>query len=261
MGLRPKGNFRGQISDCRFDAKQAITYSTSSKRFEHKQGSEVAVRVKIEGIISLADARAALRYGADALGFVFAKSPRQIEVKKAKRIVANIGPFVQTVGLFVDASIDEIMATGNAVGFDVLQLHGCETAQWINDHLDAPFLKVFKPRRAAFTGDIEKFRAELDRPGQLRAIVLDAYDPKLAGGTGKKLPWEWIARARTAGKLKKLPSIILAGGLTPDNVAEAVRIAKPAAVDVASGVESRPGKKDYGKLRDFIAAAKGTPGT
>ena len=217
----------------------------------------MAVRVKIEGITSLADARAAIRYGADALGFVFAKSPRRVDVKTARRIVANIGPFVQTVGLFVDASIDEIIATGNAVGFDILQLHGGETARWINDHLDVPFLKVFKPRRAAFAGAIEKFQAELDRPRQLRAIVLDAYDPKLAGGTGKKLPWEWIARARTAGKLKKLPSIILAGGLTPKNVAEAVRIAKPAAVDVASGVESGPGKKDYGKLRDFIAAAKG----
>ena len=217
----------------------------------------MAVRVKIEGITSLPDARAAIRYGADALGFVFAKSPRRVDVKTARRIVENIGPFVQTVGLFVDAGIDEIISTGNAVGFDILQLHGSETARWINDHLDVPFLKVFKPRRAGFTGAIERFRVGLDRPGQLRAIVLDAYDPKLAGGTGKKLPWEWIARARTAGKLKKLPSIILAGGLTPKNVAEAVRIAKPAAVDVASGVESGPGKKDYGKLRDFIAAAKG----
>ena len=216
----------------------------------------MAVRVKIEGITSLADARAAIRYGADALGLVFAKSPRQVEVKKAKRIVANLGPFVQTVGLFVDASIDEIIAIGNVVGFDILQLHGDETARWINRYLDAPFLKVFRPRRAKFTGPLEKFRASLDRPGQLRGVVLDAYDPKLAGGTGKQLPWEWIARAREAGQLKKLPSIILAGGLTSDNVAEAVRIARPAAVDVASGVESRPGKKDYGKLRDFIAAAK-----
>ncbi len=217
----------------------------------------MAVRVKIEGITSLADARGAICYGADALGFVFAKSPRRVDVKTARRIVANIGPFVQTVGLFVDASIDEIIATRNAVGFDILQLHGSETARWVNEHLDVPFLKVFKPRRAGFTGTIDKFRTKLDRPGQLRAIVLDAYDPKLAGGTGKKLPWQWIAQARTAGKLKKLPSIILAGGLTPGNVAEAVRIARPEAVDVASGVESRPGKKDYGKLRDFISAAKG----
>ena len=216
----------------------------------------MAVRIKIEGITSLADARAAVGYGADALGFVFAKSPRRIDIKKARRIVANIGPFVQTVGLFVDASIDEIIATGNAVGFDIVQLHGSETAQWINKHLDAPFLKVFKPRRAGFTGAVERFRAALDRPGQLRAIVLDAYDPKLAGGTGKKLPWEWIARAKTAGKLRKLPPIILAGGLTPKNVAEAVRIARPAAVDVSSGVESQPGKKDYSKMRDFISAVK-----
>ena len=218
----------------------------------------MAVRVKIEGITSLADARAAIRYGADALGLVFAKSPRRVDIKKARRIVANLEPFVQTVGLFVDSSIDEIIATGNAVGFDILQLHGRETANWINQYLDAPFLKVFKPRRANFTGPLEKFRAALDRPAQLRGIVLDAYDPKLAGGTGKQLPWEWIARARTAGKLKNLPPIILAGGLTPDNVARAVRIAKPAAVDVSSGVESRPGKKDYAKLRDFIAAAKAT---
>ena len=217
----------------------------------------MAVRVKIEGITSLADARAAIRYGADALGFVFAKSPRMVDVKTARRIVANLGPFVQTVGLFVDADIDQIIATGNAVGFDILQLHGRETARWVNTHLDVPFLKVFKPKRAAFTDQIDKFRAKLDRPAQLRAAVLDAYDPKLAGGTGKTLPWQWIARARENGKLKKLPPIILAGGLTPENVAQAVSIAKPAAVDVASGVESRPGKKDYIKIRDFIAAAKG----
>ena len=217
----------------------------------------MAVRVKIEGITSLADARAAIRYGADALGFVFAKSPRRVDIKKACRIVANVDPFVQTVGLFVDAGIDEIIATGNAVGFDIIQLHGRETAQWINSHLDVPFLKVFKPRSTAFTAEIDRFRARLARPAQLRAVVLDAYDPELAGGTGKTLPWKWIARARESGKLKKLPPIILAGGLTPDNVAEAVRMAAPAAVDVASGVESRPGKKDYIKLRDFIAAAKG----
>ena len=143
------------------------------------------------------------------------------------------------------------------MGFDILQLHGRETAHWVNTHLDVPFLKVFKPKRAAFTDQIKKFRAKLDRPAQLRAVVLDAYDSKLAGGTGKTLPWQWIARARENGKLKKLPPIILAGGLTPDNVAQAVSIAKPAGVDVASGVESRPGKKDYIKMRDFIAAAKG----
>lgn len=220
-------------------------------------GSPQAVRVKIEGITSLADARAAIRYGADALGLVFARSPRQVDVKKARRIIANLEPFVQTVGLFVDPDIDELIATGNEVGFDILQLHGSETPRWINQYLDVPFLKAFKPRRPGFTTSLGRFREALDRPQQLRGIVLDAYDPALAGGTGKTLPWKWIARARDAGKLKNLPPIILAGGLTPDNVAEAVRIARPAAVDVASGVESRPGKKDYAKLRDFIAAAKG----
>ena len=217
----------------------------------------MAVRVKIEGITSLADARAAVRYGADALGLVFAQSPRQVDIKKARRIVASLEPFVQTVGLFVNPSIDEVIAAGNAVGFDILQLHGSETPGWINRYLDVPFLKAFRPRRPGFASSLHRFRGALERPRQLRGMVLDAYHPSLAGGTGKTLPWEWIARARTAGKLKKSPPIILAGGLTPDNIAQAVRIAKPAAVDVSSGVESRPGKKDYAKLRDFIAAAKG----
>ena len=217
----------------------------------------MAVRVKIEGITSLKDARAAVRYGADAIGLVFVKSPRRIEVKRARRIVADLGPFVQTIGLFVDPDIDEIISIGNAVGFDIIQLHGSETAGWINEYLDAPFIKAFRPKRSSFTNQLHRFRTGLDRPHQCRAVLLDAYDPKLPGGTGKTLPWQWIARARQSGKLKGLPPIVLAGGLNPDNVAEAVRTARPCAVDVASGVESSPGSKDYAKIRDFIAAAKG----
>ena len=214
------------------------------------------VRVKIEGITNLTDARAALRYGADALGLVFTESPRQLNIKKAQRIVAQLGPFVQTVGLFVDPDIEQIVSTGNAVGFDILQLHGSETATWINRYLDVPFIKAFHPRRSDFTTRLHRFKAALDRPHQFRALVLDAYDPKLAGGTGKTLPWRWIERAREKGQLKGLPPLVLAGGLNPDNVAQAIRTTKPAAVDVSSGVESKPGKKDYAKLRDFIAAAK-----
>jgi len=217
----------------------------------------VVVRVKIEGITNLADARAAVRYAPDAIGLVFADSPRRVDIRTAKRIVAHLEPFVQSVGLFVDPEVDELIETGNVVGFDIVQLHGSETAEWINECLDVPFIKAFRPRRSEFTGQLQCFRAELKRPGQWRALLLDAYHPGLAGGTGKTLPWEWIAQARQKGKLKGLPPLILAGGLNLDNVAEAVRIAKPAAVDVASGVESRPGKKDYGKLRDFIATAKG----
>ena len=217
----------------------------------------MAVRVKIEGITNLKDARAAVRYGADAIGLVFVKSPRRVEVKQARRIVANLGPFVQTIGLFVDPDIDEVISIGNTVGFDIIQLHGSESAGWINEHLDAPFIKAFRPRRSSFTSQLHRFRSELDRPYQCRGVLLDAYDPKLAGGTGKTLSWEWIARARDGGKLKGLPPIVLAGGLNPDNVAEAVRTARPFAVDVVSGIEASPGKKDYAKIRDFIAAAKG----
>ena len=218
----------------------------------------MAVRVKIEGITSVADARAAVRYGADAIGLVFAKSPRQVDIKKAKRIVAALGPFVQSVGLFVDATIEQIIATGSEVGFDILQLHGKETPRWINSHLDGPFIKAFRPRSGAFTGQLHRFASQLERKHQWRGFVLDAYDPKLAGGTGKTLKWDWVAKTRAKGELKGLPALVLAGGLNPDNVAQAVRIARPSAVDVASGVESKPGKKDYAKLRDFIAAAKGT---
>ena len=218
----------------------------------------MAVRVKIEGITSVADARAAVRYGADAIGLVFAKSPRQVDIKKAKRIVAALGPFVQSVGLFVDATIEQIIATDSEVGFDILQLHGKETARWINSHLDEPFIKAFRPRSGAFAAQLHRFGARLERKHQWRGLVLDAYDPKLAGGTGRTLKWEWIAKAREKGKLKGLPALVLAGGLNPGNVAQAVWIARPDAVDVASGVESKPGKKDYAKLRDFIAAAKGT---
>ena len=145
----------------------------------------MALRVKIEGITSVADAKAAIRYGADEIGLVFAKSPRRVDIKKARRIVASLGPLVQSVGLFVDATIEEIVATGNAVGFDMLQLHGKETPRWINQHLDAPFIKAFHPRSAGFAGQLQRFGAGLDRRVRATSIANPRPNSSTACGGGQ----------------------------------------------------------------------------
>jgi phosphoribosylanthranilate isomerase len=201
------------------------------------------VRVKICGITNLADAMTAVEAGADALGFVFyEKSPRFINPLAAAEIIAKLPPFVQPVGLFVNEEAEKINWTADYCGLDLVQLHGDETPE---DCLEVN-RRVIKAFRMQSTVSIEPLRKY-----QVSGFLLDAWCPDCYGGTGKTFNWEMAAAASQYGR------IILAGGLTPENVAEAIVAVRPYAVDVSSGVESVPGKKDREKVREFIKRAKG----
>lgn len=202
------------------------------------------VRIKICGITNPGDARLAAELGAHALGFIFyPKSPRSVAPDAARDIIMNLPPFVMTVGVFVDEEAGVVRELAERVGLDWVQLHGQESPEYCR-LLKRRVIKGFRVRGQ------EIFRQLREYQGSAQAFLLDAYKPGTPGGTGEIFDWE-IAR-----QAKELGPIILAGGLTSANVAQAVRTAQPAAVDVASGVEAAPGRKDPEKLRAFFAALR-----
>ena len=189
------------------------------------------VRIKICGITNLDDANLAVKLGADALGFIFAPSPRRIDPKTARDIIRHIPPFVRTVGVFVDEApekIDEIIAF---CGIDLVQLHGDEPPEICGRFMP----RTIKALRIADESVIESVKVY---KGKVKALLLDTYSEKMAGGTGKGFDWEIAIKIRDSD----IP-IILAGGLGPSNIEEAISRVRPYAVDVNSGVEERPGKK------------------
>lgn len=201
------------------------------------------IKVKICGITSLEDALAAVEARADALGFVFVeKSPRCVSPQKAAAIIATLPPFVQTVGLFVDDDPERINWTADFCGLDVIQLHGEESPDFCTE-IRRRIIKVFRVKDAASLSSLARY--------QVAGYLLDAWSPDAHGGTGTTFDWS-LARELTGSR-----PIILAGGLSPDNVREAIDIVRPYGVDVSSGVESSPGKKDLEKVRKFIAEVKG----
>jgi len=198
------------------------------------------VRVKICGITNLEDALATVNNGADALGFVFAPSPRQVTPDLVRRIVRALPAFVQAVGVFVNAGLDEINEMRNYCGLDMIQLSGEESEEMVNA-LGRRAIKSIHVR-CGRQPDSESYPAA--------TLLLDTYDPQVKGGSGQSFDWSLASAAA-----RKRP-IILAGGLNPENVAEAVAMVKPHAVDVSSGVEKEPGRKDHDKIARFIARAK-----
>jgi len=201
------------------------------------------IRVKICGITSREDAWAAVEAGADAIGFIFVKgSPRWIEPEAAAAIAREVGPFVTTVGVFMDKTVEEVEKIGAACGLSLAQLHGSEPPELCR-RLRLPFVKSIRVRS-------EDDLATLSNYPQARAFLLDTYDAERPGGTGKTFPWEIAAKAAQEAK------IVLSGGLTPGNVAQAVTQVRPYAVDVSSGIEIVPGRKDHRKMREFIDEAK-----
>ena len=200
------------------------------------------IRVKICGIASLEDALAAIDAGADALGFVFSpKSPRHVFPEQAAAIIRHLPPFVQTVGLFVNETVETVNTTADLCGLDIIQLHGDEPPGFC-DSVNRRVIKAFRVKDIASLAPIKDYRVS--------ACLLDAWSPVAHGGTGQTFNWEFAACAAHSGR------IILAGGLNPDNVAEAIRQVRPYGVDVSSGVESAPGKKDAVLVQAFVAAAK-----
>lgn len=203
----------------------------------------MTVRVKICGLTRIEDALAAAAAGADAIGLVFyAPSPRSVSIEQARKIVYALPPFVSTVGLFVDASAEIVREVLGRVPLSTLQFHGDESAEFCRQ-FQLPYLKAIR------------VQADTDLPALAReyrdaaGLLLDAWVAGVPGGTGETFSWELIP----TGLDKPL---ILAGGLTPDNVAAAVRQVRPWAVDVSGGVEQDKGIKDAAKMTLFIKGAK-----
>ncbi|HVO11861.1 MAG TPA: phosphoribosylanthranilate isomerase [Vicinamibacteria bacterium] len=205
--------------------------------------------VKICGITSPEDAALAVDAGADALGFVFwPMSPRRVELARAAAIARQLPPFVLRVGVFVNAPRDEMARVADAVGLDVLQLHGDEP----------PEALVALPRRAIKAVRVGRRFASDEAKRYLGCTAGLLVDTRLTGDSsqppgGTGVPFDW---SLVTGLAAQVPFLVLAGGLTPHNVAEAVKVVRPQAVDVASGVETMPGKKDPGRVRAFVAAAR-----
>ena len=200
------------------------------------------VRVKICGVTNAEDALLACELGADAIGLnFFPKSPRCVTPFVAQNIVHKLPPFVAAVGVFVNWKPAAVIALAKALQLVGAQLHGDETPDDVSQVAEKlQVIKALRPARGSKPADLNRYR-------NAAAILLDAAGTGKYGGSGETADWEF---AREAAKSHR---VILAGGLTPANVAEAIRNGKPYAVDVASGVESKPGKKDAGKLREFFA--------
>jgi phosphoribosylanthranilate isomerase len=200
-------------------------------------------KVKICGITTVEDGLMAVEAGADALGFVFYdRSPRNIDPERAAEIIRVLPPFVQVVGLFVHARLEFVNAMADRCRLDIVQLHGDEPQEFCA-RVNRRVIKAFRVKDITSLDPMKDYR--------VAGYLLDAYSPKAFGGTGITFNWE------TAEIAKKFGPIILAGGLCPDNVAEAVGQVAPYGVDVSSGVESSPGRKDPAKVREFIKRAKG----
>jgi len=203
----------------------------------------MSVVVKICGITSAQDAEAVAAAGADAIGMVFyAPSSRAVSVPQAVEISRSIPPGIVRVGVFVDAAPEFMQAALRECDLNLLQFHGEEDPDYCRQ-FGVMSMKAFRVRDAASLEVLADYFTE--------AFLLDTYSADKLGGTGERFDWALAREARNFGK-----PIFLAGGLTPGNVAEAVRAAQPYAVDVSSGVESSPGKKDIEKVKEFIRAAK-----
>ncbi len=201
------------------------------------------MRVKVCGITRVEDAWLAAELGASAVGFIFwPSSPRFVTPGVAREIVDVLPPFVVPVGVFVDQSIEEIQDTVATVGLGVVQLHGIESPAACA-RLGSRVIKSVSVRDARTTLDPDTYPAPI-------TILLDAHDPERRGGTGRTVDWDLAARIAATRRT------ILSGGLTASNVIEAVARVRPHAIDVSSGVEDAPGRKDAGKLRAFFAAVE-----
>ena len=204
----------------------------------------MSVKVKICGITSVSDANAAAESGADALGFMFwDKSPRAVSLGAAAEIVRQLPPFIVKVGVFVNAEEDLVIRAIRECGLNLLQFHGDETPEYCLQ-FGLMSMKAFRMRDAGSLKALANYPTD--------AWLLDAYTRGKPGGTGEQFDWDLAVEAVKLGR-----PIFLAGGLTPENVGEAVTRVQPYAVDVSSGVEAAPGRKDHAKVREFIAAARG----
>ena len=205
----------------------------------------MSVRVKICGITSIDDAQAAVEAGADALGFMFYEpSPRYLTPEEAGAIIRELPDHVARVGVFVDADEPTIRSTSTSAGLDTLQFHGNESPDFCTQ-FELRTIKAFRMKDRESLAQLAGYRTD--------AWLLDSYVQGVPGGTGERFNWDLAVEAKRLGC-----PILLAGGLTPDNAGEAVDQVAPFGLDVSSGVEAAPGRKDAAKMATLIASAKGS---
>ena len=212
------------------------------------------VRVKIEGLREPATALRIAQMGADAIGLVFADSPRWVSPEQARAIVDILPPWVAAVGVFVNADPDTINRVVQRTLIDYAQLHGDEGPEIVGQ-IRVPCIKAFRVRDPGWLAEIRRWLEGVTARSNLAAILLDAYNPDARGGTGQRFNWQLVRDARDSGQMAGLDPIILAGGLDASCVSSAIEIVKPWAVDVATGVEKAPGVKDLKKVEDFLRAS------
>ena len=206
----------------------------------------MSTRVKICGITNGEDARLAAEHGAWAIGLIFwPNSPRRCELADAEAIGAELRRDLELTGVFVNATLDEVAQTADAASLSILQLHGDEGPAYCREAARRTGCKVMKAARVRGAADITALRAF---PTDLH--LLDAYVPQTPGGTGASFNWE-LARRHRGSSL-----VVLSGGLTPENVGQAIEVAHPFAVDSASGTEAEPGRKDPAKVKAFFRAVE-----
>jgi phosphoribosylanthranilate isomerase len=208
--------------------------------------TRMSAKIKICGITNHEDAETAVHEGADALGFVFySQSPRYVEPALAKRIIGKLPPFVLPIGVFVNQDLDTVRRLFDDCGLALAQLHGDESPGFC-ESLHRPVLRAIRLR------DRRSFLALAEFKGRtgVRGFVVDAFSETAYGGTGHTTDWS------LAGEVAKAVPMLLAGGLTPENVQEAIQQVQPYGVDVSSGVEQSPGRKDPAKIRAFIKSVR-----
>ena len=203
------------------------------------------VFTKVCGITNPGDARVAAEAGADAIGLIFAESPRNVNVEEARAVSIALPGDVLKVGVFVDAGPEEVLRIANEVGLDLAQLHGDETPETVATIRNAglPVMKAVRVRNSEALGALERYEADL--------LLLDAWSARARGGTGETFDWA------LAKSVKGRDNIVVSGGLAPDNVREAIEFFEPYGVDASSSLEERPGKKSGELVRRFVRAAKG----
>jgi len=205
-------------------------------------------KIKICGITNLEDATWAANLGADYIGFNFySQSPRKVSVKNAKELISKIPPFLKSIGLFVDEPIDALKKTIQTTGLKWVQLHGSETPEYCQQvkALGVTVVKAVAVEKPLEAGDVVPYADSVDY------FLFDHRTPDLPGGTGESFNWEWIKDTSFVPK-----PWFLAGGLNPDNVKKAIQSTHAAFVDVCSGVERTPTRKDYDAMKKFIQTAK-----
>jgi phosphoribosylanthranilate isomerase len=203
------------------------------------------VKVKVCGITNSKDGAFAAESGADAIGLIFAKSPRKVSIEEARKIAAALPEGILKVGVFVNEEPEEVLRVAGEVGLDYVQLHGDETPETVT-FLRESGVKVMKALRVRDEGSL----AAMDGYGA-DLIMLDAWSEKARGGTGERFDWA------LAKSLKGRGNIVVSGGLSPENVREAISFFEPYGVDASSSLEEAPGKKDGEQVRRFVSAARG----